>query len=218
MTAQEPESNSPLDPGVVYVLENEAFTVPVVKIGRTGQQDWVARIKQLNTAVPLPFTCPKASRVDHMGKVEEFLHQTFYHAKRQWRGEFYEVEAWRVAQVLDLFEIADVTGLAPVPDSDEEKAINTTVGNKEARADFTFEVAGIPVGAKLGFRGKPEIEAEVVDGRTSVRFEGETYTMSALATKIKDKDYVVQGILWWTYEGETLRQRRDRMEAESNQW
>ena len=39
--------------------------------------------------------------------------------------------------------------------------------------------------------------------------------MSTLATLLKDKDYVVQGILWWTYQGETLKQRRDRMEAES---
>ena len=131
MTAQETGPSSPLDPGVVYILENEAFAVSVVKIGRTGQQDWVSRIKQLNTAVPLPFTCAKASRVDDMGKVETFFHQTFAPAKRQWRGEFYEVEAWRVAQVLELFETEDVTELAPVPDPDEEKAINTTVGNKE---------------------------------------------------------------------------------------
>ena len=145
-------SNPPVDPGVVYILENEAFAVPVVKIGKTGQQDWVARIKQLNTAVPLPFTCAKASRVDDMGWVEAFLHQTFFPAKRQWRGEFYEVEAWRVAQVLKIFETDDVTNLVPVPDPEEEKAINTTVGNKEARADFTFAVAGIPVGTKLGFK------------------------------------------------------------------
>ena len=114
---------------------------------------------------------------------------------------------------MKLFEVEDVTHFAPVPDLDEEKAINTTIGNKEARASFTFEVAGIPIGAKLGFKGRPEIEAEVVDNRTSVMFDGETYTMSALATRIKEKDYVVQGILWWTYEGETLQRMRDRMEA-----
>ena len=202
-------------PGVVYILENEAFTAPVVKIGKTGQQDWVARIRQLNTAVPLPFTCAKASRVDDMGAIERFLHQTFHPAKRHWRGEFYEVEAWRVAQVLDLFGGVDVTDLAPVPNNEEEEAINTAVSAKEARADFTFAVAEIPVGAKLGFKGRPEIEAEVVDSNTTVRYKNETYSMSALATKIKEKDYVVQGILWWTYEGETLRQRRDRMEEEA---
>ena len=75
----------------------------------------------------------------------------------------------------------------------------------------------IPVGAKLGFRGRPEVEAKVVDDRTTVSFEGETYTMSALATIIKEKDYVVQGILWWIYGEETLLQRRDWMEAEANQ-
>ncbi len=209
-------STPPADPGVVYILENEAFEVPVVKIGKTRQRDWVDRIKQLNTAVPLPFTCAKASRVEDMGRVERFLHQTFFPAKRQWRGEFYEVEAWRVAQVLKLFETEDVTNLAPMPDPEEEKAINTTVGNKEPRADFTFAMAGIPVGAKLGFKGRPEIEAEVIDDKTTVRYNGELYSMSALATEIKQKDYVVQGILWWTYDNETLRQRRDRMESEND--
>ena len=77
-------------------------------------------------------------------------------------------------------------------------------------------MAGIPIGAKLGFKGRPEIKAEVLDGKTTVRFEDGDYTMSGLATKIKEKDYVVQGIVWWTYEGETLRQRRDRMETEAN--
>ena len=217
MAMEGAESNLPADPGVVYILENEAFAVPVVKIGKTGQQDWVARIKQLNTAVPLPFTCAKASRVHDMGQVEKFLHQTFFPAKHQWRGEFYEVEAWRVVQVLKLFETEDVTNLVPVLDAEEEKAINTTVGYKETRSGFTFEVAGIPIGAKLGFKGRPEIEAEVADGKTTVIYEGEAYTMSALATKIKQKDYVVQGILWWTYDNETLKQRRDRMEAETGQ-
>ena len=218
MTIEEANSTSPVDPGVVYILENEAFAVPVIKIGKTGQQDWVARIKQLNTAVPLPFTCAKASRVDDMGEVEKFLHQTFYPAKRHWRGEFFEVEAWRVAQILKLFEKEDVTNLVPIPDPDEEKAINTTVSKREGiRGPFTFNVAGIPVGSKLGFKGRPEIEAEVVDDNTTVLFEGETYSMSTLASRIKEKDYVVQGILWWTYDNETLRQRRDRMESEANQ-
>ena len=220
MTTGGSEAKPPVDPGVVYILENEAFAVPVVKIGKTGQKEWAARIKQLNTAVPLPFTCAKASRVDDMGKVEKFLHQTFYPAKREWQGEFYEVAAWRVAQVLECFETEDVTIFAPVPSTDEEKSINVAVGNKDKyarRADFTFEVAEIPIGATLGFKGRPDIEVEVVDANTTVRFGGETYSMSTLATKIKETPYIVQGILYWIYENETLRQRRDRMEAEANQ-
>ena len=212
------ETNPPVDPGVVYILENEAFTASVVKIGKTGQQDWVSRIRQLNTGVPLPFTCARASRVDDMATVEKFLHETFYPAKHQWRGEFFEVESWRVVQVLKLFEVQDVTNQAPAPDAVEERAIDTTVRKNEVRrGDFTFDVAQIPIGAKLGFKGRPEIEVEVMDDKTTVEYQGETYSMSTLATKIKEKDYVVQGILWWTYENETLKQRRDRMESEANE-
>ena len=209
--------DQPREPGVVYILENEALPPKVIKIGKTGQRDWVARIRQLNTAVPLPFTCYKASRVDDMSKVETFLHNTFHPAKRHWRGEFYEVEPWRVAQVLAMFETEDVTGRAPQPDESEERAINAAVRAKESRDAFTFEAAGIPPGAKLGFRGRPDIEAEVVDGNTTVSYQGEAYSMSTLATQIKAKGYVVQGILWWTYQGESLRQRRDRMETEDAQ-
>ena len=36
MATEGAESNPPVDPGVVYILENEAFAVPVVKIGKTG--------------------------------------------------------------------------------------------------------------------------------------------------------------------------------------
>ena len=208
MTEQLDQQDQPREPGVVYILENEALPPKVIKVGKTGQRDWVVRIRQLNTAVHLPFTCYKASRVDDMSKVETFLHNTFHPAKRHWRGEFHEVEPWRVAQVLKLFEVEDVTELAPVPDVLEEQAINTAVAKRESRADFTFELADIPPSAKLRFRGRPAVEAEVFDGKTTVSYQGETYSMSILATKIKEKDYVVQGVLWWTSQCETLKQTR----------
>ena len=46
--------------GIIYVIENEAFAAQVVKIGKTT--DLAKRINQLNTAVPLPFTCISCGR------------------------------------------------------------------------------------------------------------------------------------------------------------
>ena len=216
MAMQQNSDQQPTEPGVVYIIENLSLPPNVIKIGKTGQNDWTNRIRQLNTAVPLPFTCFKASRVNDISRVETFLHDTFHPAKRHWRGEFYEVQSWRVAQVLELFEVEDVTSQAPQPDLQEEQAINDAAAATERKTGFTFEAAGIPPGSKLGFRGRPDIEAEVVDSATTISYQGEDYALSTLATKIKDKQYIVQGTLWWTYQGETLMQRRNRIEAEDS--
>ena len=204
------------NPGIVYILENQAFATNVVKIGRTGR-DLAERMRTFNTAVPLPFTCHKAYRVGDMAKVEKLLHDTFHHAKKHWRGEFFEVEAWRVTQVLDLFKLEDVTHQAPAPSNDEEKAIDETVKDKDRKGHFTFAMVNIPIEAKLHFAGKPEVEVEVVDEKTTVRYEGQNYAISTLATQLKEAKYWVQGTLWWVYEGETLQKRRERLEAQSDE-
>ena len=196
--------------GIIYVIENEAFAAQVVKIGKTT--DLAKRINQLNTAVPLPFTCSKASRVDDMDKVEKFLHDTFYPAKKDWRGEFYEVEPWRVGQVLELIELEDVTDSAPSPDTDELRSIGLTVQTKEKKSRFTFEMVGIPVGEKLQLVGSPEIECEVADQKSTVRYNGREYALSTLATELKESKWGLQGSLHWFYEDETLQRRRERIE------
>lgn len=197
--------------GVIYVIENEAFAAQVVKIGKTTT-GLETRIKQLNTAVPLPFTCSKASLVDDVDEVERFLHDTFYPAKRDWRGEFYEVEAWRVAQVLQFFEKEDVTDLAPSPDTDEVRSIDRTVQTKEKRSNFTFAMVTIPTGAKLQLVGNPTVECEVADQKSTVQYEGQEYALSTLATELKNSKWSLQGSRHWLYEDETLQQRRERLE------
>ena len=212
------EDIQPRDPGVVYVLENEAFAVPVVKIGKTAQRDWVDRIKQLNTAVPLPFICAKASRVDDMRRVETFLHQTFHPAKRQWRGEFYEVDAWRVAQVLELFQVEDVTNLAPAPDIADERAIDESVKVRERKDNFNFEMLDIPVGAELAFVQDDTITCKVIQQKPPrVELDGEPTWLSAAAKKVKQSKWGLQGARYWMYEDETLKERRDRMEREAEE-
>ena len=196
--------------GIIYVIENEAFAKQVVKIGRAT--DLASRIKALNTSVPLPFTCFKASRVKDMAKVEKFLHDTFYPAKKYWRGEFYEVEPWRVAQVLELFEVEDVTDLAPSPNTDEARSIGEEVKDEEKKSNFTFEMVDIQIGEKLQLVGSPEIECEVVDKKSIVRYKGREYALSTLATELKKSKWGLQGSRHWSYEDETLQRRRERLE------
>ena len=199
------------DRGIIYLLENEAFDAPVIKIGRTGRtgNDLLTRIRTLNTAVPLSFTCYHASLVDDPSTVEKKLHDVFAPAKRQWRGEFFEVEPWRVMLVLDRYEIEDMTTSAPVVSNEDLGSIDVTVKEKEKRTRCTFAMLDIPVGARLTLVGNPERDCEVANEDTGVLYEGELYALSTLATQLKESKYGLQGIRHWIYEDETLLKRRD---------
>ena len=203
------------NPGIVYVLENPAFTADVVMIGQTT--DLSQRINQLATAVPSPFLCHKASRVDDMDKVEKILHDTFHHAKKHWRGEFFEVEAWRVAQVLSLCELEDVTNSVPAPSSDEGKAIDATVVVKERKENFNFAMVNIPIGEWLCFVGDEKIVCKVAQqSPAKVELDGATMSLSAAAKKAKQSSWGLQGARYWKYDNETLQERRERLESLSD--
>ena len=199
--------------GIIYLLENEAFETPVVKIGKTGRtgSDLVTRIRQLNTSVPLAFTCFRASLVDDVVEVEKLLHQVFHPAKKHWRGEFFEVEPWRVVLVLERYEVQDMTSQAPAPSNQDLASIDATVHRKDRRERATFDMLGIPVGEVLTLVGNPEIECQVANGQTGVLYDGEEYSLSTLTTQLKGSASWLQGIRYWVYQDETLLQRRDRI-------
>ena len=203
------------NPGIVYILENQAFAADVVMIGKTP--DLAQRMNNLATAVPSPFLCAKASRVDDMDRVEKILHDTFHHAKKHWRGEFFEVEAWRVAQVLSLCELEDVTHLAPAPSSDEGKAIEATVVVKERKENFNFAMVDIPIGEWLHFVGDEKIVCKV-ERQSPARVElyGTIMSLSAAAQRAKQSSWGLQGTRYWKYGDETLQERRERIESLSD--
>jgi hypothetical protein len=201
--------------GYIYIIENEAFETPVVKIGKA--KNLSQRINNLNTGVPLPFTCYKASLVEDMNKAERLLHETFNPAKKHWRGEFYEVDAWRVAQVLKLLEVRDATAQAPHPSKEEESSIDKTVRNIERKQNLTFDMIGIEIGADLLFAENQDIVVQVTDRKNKVLHLGEEYSISPLAQHLKELPYNVQGAKYWMYEGETLLERRERLEAEEQE-
>ena len=53
----------------------------------------------------------------------------------------------------------------------------------------------------------------MVDDR-HISYKGVTTSTSALAQELLESDYQVQGTAYFTYEGEKLTDRRDRMEKE----
>lgn len=72
----------------------------------------------------------------------------------------------------------------------------------------------IPLGAELHFSRDDSITARVI-GRTgseSIEYKGKATSLSLSAQEILGYRYGVAGTEYWSYEGETLDERRRRME------
>jgi hypothetical protein len=85
------------------------------------------------------------------------------------------------------------------------------------RSNFRFSNVGIPFGATLSFVKDESLTAVVVDDRT-IEFEA-TKTSTSKAAKILLHRMggtlsAAQGPPCWTYDGETLAERRMRLEAD----
>ena len=94
---------------------------------------------------------------------------------------------------------------------DEETAAE--VAKDAKRGPFRFSKYEIPVGSKLKYVNNSSIEVTVVDDR-HIDYKGITTSMSALARDFLQVEHQIQWTLYFTYEGEKLTDRRDRMEAE----
>lgn len=74
----------------------------------------------------------------------------------------------------------------------------------------------IPIGSEIYYVNNENIKARVISlkGQKTIEFEGEQTSPSAAAQKILGYPYQVQGTVYWMYKGETLDERRRRMELE----
>ena len=197
---------------IVYVLINEAMP-GYTKLGRTSNLE--KRIRNLdNTAVPLPFECFYAARVNDAAFVERQLHDAFDDHRVRSNREFFQIDPERLASALRIAEIEDVTPRDDVVESEEDlKALDKA---RKRRSVFNFDMVQVPVGAELTFARDPSISCRVIDARR-IEFEAEVTSLSAAAStvlaRMGNSWGAVQGPLYWEYEGETLAERRLRMES-----
>ena len=216
-----------LGKGVIYILTNPSFP-DYVKIGYAKNLE--KRMSQLNRSETIPF----AFRAYAVYEVDSNLTDIVLHDLidrlnpdlrsienfdgKERKREFYAMAPEEAYALLEC--IAKISGtedrlkkMAPEGHEilDEETAAEVT---KEAkRGPFRFSKYGIPVGARIQYINDPTIEATVVDDR-HVSYKGMTTSTSALAQQLLESDYQVQGTAYFTYEGEKLTDRRDRMESE----
>ncbi len=199
---------------IIYVLTNE--TMPgYVKIGKTNT-NLEQRVRELSasTSVPLPFTVFYACTVKDAHFVEHQLHDAFDDNRINPKREFFRVAPERVVAALKLAEIENITPKKDFVESEEDQeALNAA---RKIRSKFNFEIVKIPVGAELYFSRDENIKAKVVDthAANSIEHDGKKTSLSHSAQKILGYQYGVAGTDYWMFDGETLDERRRRMEED----
>ncbi|MEI8364963.1 MAG: GIY-YIG nuclease family protein [Parachlamydiaceae bacterium] len=195
----------------IYILMNECMP-GLIKIGRTTT-NVEQRMKELyTTGVPYPFHCFYAAIVDDGDFVEKKLHDAFGDHRVPSNREFFKISPHRVKAAIELVAIKEVT-----PSSDPELT-SEMKDFVSRRPSFRFSIAKIPPGAELQFVRDQQIVCKVIDDK-SIEFRGQRTSLSAAALELLNqlgrKATQIQGPIYWLYEGETLEERRQRIEAEA---
>ncbi|MDO8490337.1 MAG: GIY-YIG nuclease family protein [bacterium] len=199
---------------IIYILINEEMP-GYVKIGKTSAS-LEQRVRELSTStsVPLPFTCFYACTVKDALFVEHQLHDAFDNNRVNPRREFFQISPERVVSALKLAEIENITPKNDIVETQEDRyALNEA---RDRRGRFNFKKVNIPLGAELTFIRDENVKARVMDAWSprSIEFRGEITSLSHAAQQVLGYEYKVSGTDYWTFEGETLDERRRRLEGE----
>jgi len=198
---------------IVYVLTNPCFP-DLIKIGLTS--DLKRRVRELSasTSIPLPFQCYYACEVSDSAIAEKSPHFAFDDHRVSPRREFFRLDPEKVVAILRLVQLREVTmDDDEFSNHEEDVAVEREVARQSA---FKFTYAQIPPGAEIFFTRYPQYTATVVDDR-AINFEGQTTSLTAATKIILErerglKDGSVAGPRYWSFEGEMIVDRRNRLE------
>lgn len=212
--------------GVIYILTNPSFP-DYVKIGYA--KDLEKRMSQLNRSETIPF----AFRAYAVYEVESNLTDLVLHDMidklnpelrsietfdgKERKREFYAMKPDEAYSLLEC--IAKISGtenrlkkMKPEGHEILDEQTAAEIAQEAKRGPFKFSAVEILVGATIKFINDDTVEATVVDDR-HISYKGVTTSLSALAQQLMNVDNPLQGTLYFTYEGERLTDRRDRMES-----
>jgi hypothetical protein len=197
---------------IVYILTNEAMP-GYVKIGFTnGSLD--SRLKQLDrTGVPLPFEVYYACEVDNARNDERWIHEIFSDRRVRDNREFFKIDPERVVTALKRIQKREINAVVVTATPVEQKEIEK---KKKIRSRFEFSKYGIPAGTDIYFSRDESNKAKVLKGN-AIELNGEKTSLSTSAQKLLGYNYPVAGTLYWMYDGETLDERRRRLDEASVQ-
>lgn len=212
--------------GIVYILTNPSIP-DWIKIGYTGKEDIHDRLRQLNdsTAIPLAFRVFATLEVENAKEFELSIHSTINAIDPSLRSidklvndrirvrEFFKLSAERAYVVLKEFakshRCGNLTLVAPTSEEQKEEELTRSV-----KANTTFSKLGIPIGSELRFIKDDSVKCFVHDDRNKIMFENREMTVSGLASELLNVEYGVNGYRYFLFDGETLLDRRQRMESE----
>ena len=214
--------------GYIYILTNPSFP-DYVKIGYAD--DVKSRVNQLNRTECTPY----AFRIYATYEVDSRLNDLKLHkmidklnpdlrsrdeidGKKRVR-EFYSLSA---EDAYGIFEaMAEIHGTtdklekwkASATDIKQEQAAQSIARQKKEK--FEFSKLGIPIGAELEYIHDRSIKVVVADEKRKVYYNDEEWSLSSLARVLLQRNSTVQGTLHFSYNGETIADLRDRLEAEN---
>ena len=224
--------------GIVYCLTNPAMP-GLVKIGCVKEgvtiDDLNRRLGELyNTSVPEAFAASYAVIVEDAKAAEKTLHDTFADRRPNSRREFFKIAPSRVESAMRLMltqggeELS--TDILPQTDADHTPITEEEAEEENDRvANYNFAKFGVPNGAELEYRDDPTVKAVVLSSSNKIRFDKRDTTPSGAAGKVRksrSEATPVNGYKFWIYRddtlpeeqrGETLFQRRIRIEAEQRE-
>lgn len=217
--------------GYIYIMTNPSFP-EYVKIGYAT--DVQQRLDELNrsTAVPFAFRIYATYEVDSslsdkklhsiLDKLDPELRSTEEVNGRRRVREFYAMSPEDAYDILEA--IAEINGftrrlkrwhVTAQQQADEDLANDIQNERREKAAPFTFTMVEIPVGAEIEFVCRDNVNSGtkcIVADEKKVTFEGEIYSLTALAAKLLGiPHHHIPGPKYFKYEGEWLNDRRSRM-------
>lgn len=197
-----------LKQGIVYLLSNPAMP-GIIKIGLTQRDSLDDRLRELfTTAVPVPFECEYACKVDDCDKVERALHIAFRPSRIHPQREFFSIDPEQAAAILELLKTADVTSTVNEEINKSTSKIDRDAGEqlkRQRRPPLNFVKMGIPTGSVLVFvSGENESSTALVSSEKKVRYNDGEYSLSRLTRELLGIDYNVNPTRYWSYAGRSL--------------
>ena len=189
--------------GIVYVLTDPEMP-GLVKIGKTSREEVDHRLKELySTGVPVPFECEYAARVSDEAVVEKAFHTAFEPNRINPNREFFRIDPEQAIALLELLAVEDVTpGVQEEAEKVEDAVTRSTISRRSPRPAINFYKMGISKGSELKMINSDET-VEVV-GNRFVKYQGEEYTLSSVASAVLGEEVHRRPRYLWTYNGRLL--------------
>ena len=217
--------------GVIYILTNPSFP-EYVKIGYAD--DVKRRLKELNRSECIPF----AFRIYATYEVESRLSDKKIHSiidklnpnlrsidtfeGKERKREFYAMSPEDAYSILEA--IAEIDGnndklkkynLTKSEEQEELIAKDVEEEHNERLKPFNFNLVNIKPGEEIVFTNNAsEFDGTIVEvvNDKQVDYNGEKWSLSALASKLSNSKWQVAGPRYFKYKGEWLNDIRKRLE------